>query len=117
MEQSFRSIAESVDGGKYYSLTEAYQLPEAILTILEGLGDLIEVDRRILAHYVSHDGVFDIGEAATELGLEVRAFKTSLSRLIELRTNSCLAKWPTTDTISNKPHRGTWKRAEHNTAG
>jgi hypothetical protein len=91
VEQSFRSIAESVDGGKYYSLTEASQLPEAILEILQDMGDLIEVDRRVFAHYVSHDGVFDIGEAATELGLELRALKTSLSRLMELGR---IPSWP-----------------------
>lgn len=91
VEPSFKSIAESVEGGEYYSLTEAYQLPEAILRILEEMGDLIEVDRRILAHYASHDGVFDIGEAATELGVEVRAVKTSISRLMELGR---IPAWP-----------------------
>jgi hypothetical protein len=91
VEQSFRSIADSVEGGKYYSLTQAYQLPEAILGILEEMGDLIEVDRRVLAHYVSHDGVFDIGEAGAELGLELRTIKTSLSRLMELGR---IPAWP-----------------------
>ncbi|RDE12031.1 MAG: hypothetical protein C4K47_08885 [Candidatus Thorarchaeota archaeon] len=91
VEQSFRSIADSVEGGRYYSLTEAHQLPEAILGILEDMGELIEADRRVLAYYISHDAVFDIGEAATELGLELRAIKTSLSRLIELEH---IPSWP-----------------------
>ena len=88
---SFRSITESVEGAEYYSLTQAYQLPDAILHVLEGMGDLIDVDRRILAHYVSHDGVFDLGEAATELELGLREIKTSLSRLVELGR---IPAWP-----------------------
>jgi hypothetical protein len=91
VEQSFRKIAASVDGGKYYSLLEAHELPEAILQILEGVSDLIEADRKVLAHYESNDGVFDVGEAASQLNLELRELKTSLSRLLELGR---IARWP-----------------------
>lgn len=91
VEVSFRMIADSVDEGKYYSLLEAHALPAAILQILEGVSDLIEADRKVLAYYENHDGVFDLGEAASNLSLEVRALKTSLSRLLELgRIN----RWP-----------------------
>ena len=55
-------IADSVDGGKYYSLLEAHELPQAILRILEGVSDLIEADRKVLAYYENHDGIFDMGE-------------------------------------------------------
>jgi hypothetical protein len=91
VEESFRKIAASVDGGKYYSLLEAHELPEAILQILEGVSDLIEADRKVLAHYESNDGVFDVGEAASQLNLELRELKTSLSRLLELGR---IARWP-----------------------
>jgi hypothetical protein len=91
VEESFRKIAASVDGGKYYSLLEAHELPEAILQILEGVSDLIEADRKVLAHYESNDGVFDMGEAASQLNLELRELKTSLSRLLELGR---IARWP-----------------------
>ena len=91
VEESFRKIADSVDDGKYYSLLEAHELPEAILKILEGVSDLIEADRKVLAYYENHDGTFDMGEAASNLGLELREFKTSLSRLLELGR---IARWP-----------------------
>ncbi|MGQ4871701.1 MAG: VWA domain-containing protein [Candidatus Thorarchaeota archaeon] len=91
VEQSFRSIAEAVEGGRYFSLQEANELPEAILNILEEIGDLIEDDRRVLAYYESHDGVFDLREAAESLGIDTRALKTSLSRLIEL---GHIPRWP-----------------------
>lgn len=91
VEESFRKIAASVDGGKYYSLLEAHELPKAILQILEGVSDLIEADRKVLAHYESNDGIFDMGEAASQLNLELRELKTSLSRLLELGR---IARWP-----------------------
>ena len=91
VEASFRMIADSVDGGKYYSLLEAHELPAAILRILEGVSDLIEADRKVLAYYENHDGVFDMGEAASNLSLEVRELKTSLSRLLELGR---IIRWP-----------------------
>jgi hypothetical protein len=91
VEESFRKIAASVEGGKYYSLLEAHELPEAILQILEGVSDLIEADRKVLAHYESNDGIFDMGEAASTLNLELRELKTSLSRLLELGR---IARWP-----------------------
>jgi len=91
VETSFRQIADSVDGGKYYSLLEAHELPEAILQILEGVSDLIEADRKVLSYYESNDGVFDMGEAASTLNLEVRELKTSLSRLLELGR---IVRWP-----------------------
>ncbi|MBE0527261.1 MAG: hypothetical protein IH631_09980, partial [Candidatus Thorarchaeota archaeon] len=91
VEVSFRMIADSVDEGKYYSLLEAHALPAAILHILEGVSDLIEADRKVLAYYENHDGVFDMGEAASNLSLEVRALKTSLSRLLELGR---ITRWP-----------------------
>jgi hypothetical protein len=91
VETSFRQIAESVEGGRYYSLLEAHELPEAILRILEGVSDLIEVDRKILAFYEANDGVFDMGEAASTLELQVRELKTSLSRLLELGR---IIRWP-----------------------
>jgi len=91
VEESFRKIATSVDGGKYYSLLEAHELPEAILRILEGVSDLIEADRKVLSYYESNDGIFDMGEAASSLNLELRELKTSLSRLLELGR---IARWP-----------------------
>ncbi|MHA2221061.1 MAG: vWA domain-containing protein [Candidatus Thorarchaeota archaeon] len=91
VEESFRKIASSVDEGKYYSLLEAHELPEAILQILEGVSDLIEADRRVLAYYEANDGVFDMGEAASNLSLELRELKTCLSRLLELER---IARWP-----------------------
>jgi hypothetical protein len=91
VEESFRKIAVSVEGGKYYSLLEAHELPEAILQILEGVSDLIEADRKVLAYYESNDGTFDMGEAASTLNLELRELKTSLSRLLELGR---IARWP-----------------------
>ncbi|MFW9794709.1 MAG: VWA domain-containing protein [Candidatus Thorarchaeota archaeon] len=91
VEESFRKIASSVEEGKYYSLLEAHELPEAIMRILEGVSDLIEADRRVLSYYESNDGVFDMGEAASKLSLELRELKTSLSRLLELGR---IARWP-----------------------
>jgi len=91
VETSFRMIADSVDEGKYYSLVEANELPEAILRILKGVSDLIEADRKVLAYYENHDGTFDMGEAASNLSLQVRELKTSLSRLLELGR---IARWP-----------------------
>jgi Mg-chelatase subunit ChlD len=91
VESSFRQIADSVDGGKYYSLLEAHELPEAILQILKGVSDLIEVDRKVLSYYEANDGTFDMGEAASALKLEVRELKTSLSRLLELGR---IMRWP-----------------------
>jgi hypothetical protein len=91
VESSFRQIADSVDGGKYYSLLEANELPEAILQILEGVSDLIEADRKVLSYYELNDGIFDLGEAASTMGLEVRELKTSLSRLLELGR---IVRWP-----------------------
>ncbi len=91
VEESFRKIAASVDGGKYYSLLEAHELPGAILQILEGVSDLIEADRKVLAYYELNDGTFDMGEAASTLNLELRELKTSLSRLHELGR---ITRWP-----------------------
>jgi hypothetical protein len=91
VRESFKGIADSVDGGRYYSLQEAHELPEAILQILEGVSDLIESDRKVLAYYEANDGTFDIGDAAVQLGLDLRDVKTSLSRLLEL---SKIARWP-----------------------
>ncbi|MBN2228834.1 MAG: VWA domain-containing protein [Candidatus Thorarchaeota archaeon] len=91
VEVSFRQIADSIDGGKYYSLLEAHELPQAILNILEGVSDLIEADRKVLSYYESHDGTFDMGEAAATLNLELRVLKTSLSRLLELGR---ITRWP-----------------------
>ena len=91
VEESFRKIADSVEDGKYYSLLEAHELPEAILQILEGVSDLIEADRKVLAYYENHDGTFDLGEAASTLDLELRELKTSLSRLLELGR---ISRWP-----------------------
>ena len=91
VEASFRMIADSVDEGKYYSLLEARELPEAILHILKGVSDLIEADRKVLAYYENHDGIFDMGEAASKLSLQVRELKTSLSRLLELGR---ISRWP-----------------------
>jgi hypothetical protein len=91
VEESFRKIASSVEEGKYYSLLEAHELPEAIMQILEGVSDLIEADRRVLSHYEANDGVFDMGEAASILSLELRELKTSLSRLLELGR---ISRWP-----------------------
>lgn len=91
VEESFRKIAGSVDDGKYYSLLEAHELPEAILKILEGVSDLIEADRKVLTYYDNHDGTFDMGDAASSLDLELRQLKTSLSRLLELGR---ISRWP-----------------------
>ncbi|TFG33963.1 VWA domain-containing protein [Candidatus Thorarchaeota archaeon] len=91
VEESFRMIADSVDDGKYYSLLEAHELPQAILKILEGVSDLIEADRKVLAYYENHDGIFDMGEAASILNLQLRELKTSLSRLLELGR---ITRWP-----------------------
>ncbi|NWF96718.1 MAG: hypothetical protein HXY34_11310 [Candidatus Thorarchaeota archaeon] len=91
VEDAFRSIANAVDGGVYYSLVEVRHVPDAILKILEGMSDLIESDQKVLRYYQSHDGVFDLGQAASDLGLELREVKTSLSRLIELGT---VPRWP-----------------------
>ncbi|MFX0045977.1 MAG: hypothetical protein ACFE8Z_09025, partial [Candidatus Hermodarchaeota archaeon] len=91
VKESFQSIAQAVEGGRYYSLQEAHELPNAILEILEGVSDLIEADRRVLAFYQANDGSFDIGAASSELGLELREMKTSLSRLLELGK---IPKWP-----------------------
>ena len=91
VEDSFRKIADSVDDGKYYSLLEAHELPDAILKILEGVSDLIEADRKVLTYYENHDGTFDMGDAASSLSLELRILKTSLSRLLELGR---ITRWP-----------------------
>ncbi|MHA2600832.1 MAG: vWA domain-containing protein [Candidatus Thorarchaeota archaeon SMTZ1-83] len=91
VKESFKSIAQAVEGGRYYSLQEAHELPNAILEILEGVSDLIEADRRVLAFYQANDGSFDIGAASSELGLELREMKTSLSRLLELGK---IPEWP-----------------------
>ena len=91
VETSFRMIASAVEGGKYYSLTEAKQLPEAILKILEGVGDLIQGDRKVLSFYEANDGSFDMADAADTLGMTVRELKTSLSRLLELGR---IVRWP-----------------------
>ncbi|MBD3406400.1 MAG: VWA domain-containing protein [Candidatus Lokiarchaeota archaeon] len=91
VEESFRTIADSVEDGKYFSLHEADELPVAILEILEGVSDLIEADRRVLTYYESHDGVFDLPEAASNIGMTLRELKTSLSRLIELER---IPRWP-----------------------
>ncbi len=91
VERSFRSIAEAVEGGQYFPLKDRKKLPEAILSILEGVSDLIEDDRKVLKYYESHDGVFDLGAASTELGLEIRQLRTSLSRLLELER---IPRWP-----------------------
>ena len=91
VEQSFRKIASSIENGQYYSLSRAHELPEAMLSILEGVSDLIEEDRKVLAFYEANDGVFDIGKAADEMGLELRQLKTSLSRLMELER---IPRWP-----------------------
>ncbi len=91
VEDSFRKIASSVEDGKYYSLLEAHELPEAILKILEGVSDLIEADRKVLSYYEANDGTFDMGEAASTLNLELRELKTSLSRLLELGR---IGRWP-----------------------
>ncbi|MFX1485275.1 MAG: hypothetical protein ACFFCP_19030, partial [Promethearchaeota archaeon] len=91
VEESFRKIASAVEGGKYYSLMEAHELPEAIMQILEGVSDLIEADRQVLSYYEANDGVFDMGDAASKLSLELRELKTSLSRLLELGR---ISRWP-----------------------
>ncbi len=91
VETSFREISEAVDNGKYYSLSEASQLPQAILKILEGVSDLIADDRRVLQFYEANDGSFDMATAASELNMELRSLKTSLSRLLELGK---IARWP-----------------------
>lgn len=99
VESSFRQIADSVDGGKYYSLLEAHELPEAILQILKGVSDLIEVDRKVLSYYEANDGTFDMGEAASALKIEVRELKTSLSRLLELGR---IMRWPKGKPLSSE---------------
>ncbi|MFW9847153.1 MAG: VWA domain-containing protein [Candidatus Thorarchaeota archaeon] len=91
VRDSFKSIANAVEDGRYYSLQEAHELPEAILEILEGVSDLIEADRQVLGYYEANDGTFDIGEAADQLGIDLRTMKTSLSRLMELGK---IARWP-----------------------
>ncbi|MFX1483352.1 MAG: VWA domain-containing protein [Promethearchaeota archaeon] len=91
VEESFRTIASSVEDGHYYPLSEAHELPAAILQILEGVSDLIEADRRVLSYYEANDGTFDMGEAAATLSLELRELKTSLSRLLEL---GHISRWP-----------------------
>ncbi|MDF1537521.1 MAG: VWA domain-containing protein [Candidatus Thorarchaeota archaeon] len=91
VEQSFRKIASSIENGQYYSLSRAHELPEAMLSILEGVSDLIEEDRKVLAFYEANDGLFDIGKAAEEMDLEMRQMKTSLSRLLELER---IPRWP-----------------------
>ncbi|MFW9943681.1 MAG: VWA domain-containing protein [Candidatus Sifarchaeia archaeon] len=91
VKESFQGIAHAVEGGRYYSLQEAHELPNAILEILEGVSDLIEADRRVLDFYQANDGTLDIATASSELGLELREMKTSLSRLLELGK---IPKWP-----------------------
>jgi Mg-chelatase subunit ChlD len=91
VEDSFRKIAGAVEGGKYYTLVEARELPEAILEILGDVGDLIVGDRKVLAFYESNDGSFDMAEAASSLGMDLRDLKTSLSRLLEL---GHIPRWP-----------------------
>ncbi len=91
VEDSFRMIADSVSEGRYYSLVEAHELPNAILEILEGVGDLIELDRRVLQYYSDNDGAFIVPKGADDLGVSVRYMKTSLSRLIELER---IPQWP-----------------------
>ena len=91
VEDSFRMIANSVDEGRYYSLLEAKELPTAILEILEGVGELIAMDRKVLRYYEERDGSFDIPEGADKLGLSIREIKTSISRLIELER---IPRWP-----------------------
>lgn len=91
VETSFRSIANAVDNGQYYSLHQADQLPDAIMQILEGISDLIVDDRRVLDFYEANDGSFDLGAAADELGMELRQLKTSISRLMELER---ISRWP-----------------------
>ncbi len=91
VEKSFRKIAESMENGNYFSLSQAHELPAAILKILEGMSDLIESDRRVLDYYEANDGSFDIGTAADQLGMELRQLKISLSRLLELER---IPRWP-----------------------
>lgn len=90
VEPSFRSIAEAASG-RYYPLLEAHHLPDAILEMLQGVSDLIEEDKKVLAYYESRDGVFDLASAASDLKTEVRELKTSLSRLLELGK---IPQWP-----------------------
>ncbi|MHA1637821.1 MAG: vWA domain-containing protein [Candidatus Thorarchaeota archaeon] len=89
--ESFKKIADAVEDGRYYSLHQAGMLPDAILEILENVSDLIEEDRRVLNYYESNDGSFDMGKAADALGMELRQFKISLSRLLELER---IPRWP-----------------------
>ncbi len=91
VEESFRRIASSVEDGRYYSLLEAHELPTAILEILKGVGDLIELDRKVLQYYTKQDGLFSVPEGADELGITVRDMKTSISRLIEMER---IPRWP-----------------------
>lgn len=97
VEDSFRKIAEAVEGGRYYTLFEASELPQAILEILEDVGDLIQGDRKVLSFYQANDGSFDIADAAASLGIELRDLKTSLSRLLEL---GHITRWPKGTPIS-----------------
>ncbi len=101
VERAFRSIADAVDGGQYLSLSEAHELPAAILKILEGVGDLIAIDQQVYSYYQTHDGVFELGEAASALGIELRELKTSLSRLFELGK---IAHWPRGRPLSPLQH-------------
>lgn len=91
VEPSFKAIAESVEGGQYYSLAEVHRLPDTILEILESISDLMEEDLRVLRYYESHDGVLDIPSAASELNMQVRDLRVSLSRLLELGR---IPSWP-----------------------
>jgi len=91
VEESFRKIASSIENGQYFSLSRAHELPEAILSILEGVSDLIEEDRKVLNYYEANEGVFEIGKAADELKMELRQLKISLSRLLELER---IPRWP-----------------------
>jgi hypothetical protein len=96
VEDSFRAIADAVEGGQYFSLKEANELPDAILSILEGVSDLIEEDRRVLEFYEAHDGSFTLADAAEALDLELRKLKISLSRLMELEY---ILHWPKSPSV------------------
>jgi Mg-chelatase subunit ChlD len=99
VRESFQEIANSVEGGQYYSLKEAKELPDAILKILEGVSDLIEVDRKVLDYYEVHDGAFVLADAADDLNLELRKLKISLSRLMELEY---ITHWPRSKTLESE---------------
>jgi Mg-chelatase subunit ChlD len=101
VRESFKAIADAVDDGQYYSLKEANELPDAILKILEGVSDLIEVDRKVLDYYETHDGAFILADAAEALHLELRKLKISLSRLLELEY---IHKWPKSPTKDNETY-------------